>query len=558
MNDSPEKPSHFIRELIAADLASGKHDHIRTRFPPEPNGYLHIGHAKSICLNFGVAEDFDGVCNLRYDDTNPVKEDQEYVDAIARDVKWLGFDWDGEPKFASDYFEQMYAFATELIEKGLAYVCTLSPEAFREYRGVPTRPGTPSPHRNRPVEENLDLFRRMKAGEFADGTYVLRAKIDMDNPNLHLRDPAIYRIRHASHHRTGDTWCLYPIYDFAHCLEDAIEGVTHSLCTLEFEVHRPLYNWILANVTLPKPLPEQTEFARLNITNTVMSKRKLLELVREGHVQGWDDPRMPTLVGMRRRGYPPAAIRAFCEKVGVTKFNGLTDFALLEFCVREELNRVAERRMAVLDPVKVLIENYPEDGEEFFEAVNNPENPEAGTRQVPFCRELYIDRADFMENPPNKFRRLAPGREVRLRSACYITCQDVIKNDRDEIEEIRCVWDPESRGGGTPDGRKVKGTIHWVSARHALSAEVRLYDRLFTEAQPDALEGKDFREFLNPDALQVVRAMLEPGLADFQPEAPVQFERIGYFTPDPDSRPGAPVWNRTATLRDGWKGQTAK
>ncbi len=558
MNDSPEKPSHFIRELIAADLASGKHDHIRTRFPPEPNGYLHIGHAKSICLNFGVAEDFDGVCNLRYDDTNPVKEDQEYVDAIARDVKWLGFDWDGEPKFASDYFEQMYAFATELIEKGLAYVCTLSPEAFREYRGVPTRPGTPSPHRDRPVEENLDLFRRMKAGEFADGTYVLRAKIDMDNPNLHLRDPAIYRIRHASHHRTGDTWCLYPIYDFAHCLEDAIEGVTHSLCTLEFEVHRPLYNWILANVTLPKPLPEQTEFARLNITNTVMSKRKLLELVREGHVQGWDDPRMPTLVGMRRRGYPPAAIRAFCEKVGVTKFNGLTDFALLEFCVREELNRVAERRMAVLDPVKVVIENYPEDGEEFFEAVNNPENPEAGTRQVPFCRELYIDRADFMEDPPKKFRRLAPGREVRLRSACYITCQDVIKNDRDEIEEIRCVWDPESRGGGTPDGRKVKGTIHWVSARHALSAEVRLYDRLFTEAQPDALEGKDFREFLNPDALQVVRAMLEPGLADFQPEAPVQFERIGYFTPDPDSRPGAPVWNRTATLRDGWKGQTAK
>ena len=558
MNDSPEKPSHFIRELIADDLASGKHDHIRTRFPPEPNGYLHIGHAKSICLNFGVAEDFDGVCNLRYDDTNPIKEDQEYVDAIARDVKWLGFDWDGEPKFASDYFEQMYAFATELIEKGLAYVCTLSPEAFREYRGVPTRPGTPSPHRDRPVEENLDLFRRMKAGEFADGTYVLRAKIDMDNPNLHLRDPAIYRIRHASHHRTGDTWCLYPIYDFAHCLEDAIEGVTHSLCTLEFEVHRPLYNWILANVTLPKPLPEQTEFARLNITNTVMSKRKLLELVREGHVQGWDDPRMPTLVGMRRRGYPPAAIRAFCEKVGVTKFNGLTDFALLEFCVREELNRVAERRMAVLDPVKVVIENYPEDGEEFFEAVNNPENPEAGTRQVPFCRELYIDRADFMEDPPKKFRRLAPGREVRLRSACYITCQDVIKNDRDEIEEIRCVWDPESRGGGTPDGRKVKGTIHWVSARHALSAEVRLYDRLFTEAQPDALEGKDFREFLNPDALQVVRAMLEPGLADFQPEAPVQFERIGYFTPDPDSRPGAPVWNRTATLRDGWKGQTAK
>ncbi|MCC5846701.1 MAG: glutamine--tRNA ligase/YqeY domain fusion protein [Verrucomicrobia bacterium] len=556
MNDTPEKPSHFIREMIAADLASGKHDSVRTRFPPEPNGYLHIGHAKSICLNFGVAEEFGGVCNLRYDDTNPVKEDQEYVDAIARDVKWLGFDWDGEPKFASDYFEQMYAFATELIEKGLAYVCTLTPEEFREYRGVPTRPGTPSPHRDRSVAENLDLFRRMKAGEFSDGTYVLRAKIDMDSPNLHLRDPAIYRIRHATHHRTGDTWCLYPIYDFAHCLEDAIERVTHSLCTLEFEVHRPLYNWILENVTLPKPLPEQTEFARLNITNTVMSKRKLLELVREGEVNGWDDPRMPTLVGMRRRGYPPAAIRAFCEKVGVTKFNGLTDFALLEFCVREELNRVAERRMAVLDPVKVVIENYPEDGEEFFEAVNNPENPEAGTRQVPFCRELYIDREDFMEDPPGKFRRLAPGREVRLRAACYITCQSVVKNDQGEIEEIRCVWDPESRGGGTPDGRKVKGTIHWVSARHALSAEVRLYDRLFTEAQPDAVEDKDFREFLNPESLQVVQAKLEPGLAGFPPETPVQFERVGYFTPDPDSRPDAPVWNRTATLRDGWKGKT--
>lgn len=555
MNEAAEKPSHFIRDMIAADLASGKHSTVRTRFPPEPNGYLHIGHAKSICLNFGMAEEFGGICNLRYDDTNPVKEDQEYVDAIEADVRWLGFQWPGEPKYASDYFEQMYAFAVELIHKGLAYVCTLSPEAFKEYRGVPTRPGKESPHRNRPVAENLDLFARMRAGEFPDGTYVLRAKIDMNSPNLHMRDPAIYRIRHARHHRTGDKWCLYPIYDFAHCLEDAIEEITHSLCTLEFEVHRPLYDWILERVTLPRPLPEQTEFARLNITYTVMSKRKLLTLVQEGHVQGWDDPRMPTLVGMRRRGYPAAAIRAFCERVGVTRYNGLTDVALLEFCVREELNRVAERRMAVLDPLKLVIENYPEDAEEFFEAVNNPEDPASAVRQVPFCRELYIEREDFLEDPPKKFFRLAPGQEVRLRAACYVTCTGVVKDESGRVTEVRCTWDPESRGGGTPDGRRVKGTLHWVSARHAVAAEVRLYDRLFTVPEPDAVESGDFREVLNPESLQVVQARVEPSLVEAAPGEPLQFERIGYFTADKDHRPEAPVFNRTATLRDGWKGK---
>ncbi len=547
------KPSHFIREKIDADLAEGRYPGVITRFPPEPNGYLHIGHAKSICLNFGLAQEYQGRCNLRFDDTNPVKEDQEYVDSIQEDVRWLGFDWENEPLFASDYFEQMYGFAVELIEKGLAYVCTLSPEEFKEYRGVPTRPGTPSPHRDRPVEENLDLFQRMRAGEFEDGTYVLRAKIDMSSPNLHMRDPAIYRIRHASHHRTGDAWCLYPIYDFAHCLEDALEQISHSLCTLEFEVHRPLYNWILEQVSVPRPLPEQTEFARLNLTYTVMSKRKLLQLVQEEKVRGWDDPRMPTLSGMRRRGYPPAAIRKFCDKVGITKFNSLTEFELLEFCVREELNRVAQRRMAVLDPLKVVITNYPEGEEEFFEAQNNPENEADGTRQVPFSREIWIDRADFMEEAPKKFFRLAPGREVRLRSACYITCNEVIKNEAGEVVELQCSWDPESRGGGTPDGRRVKGTLHWVSARHALPAEVRLYDRLFLEAQPDQVEGKEFTECLNPDSAQIVNAFVEPALDGFAAGSPLQFERTGYFTTDPDSAPGALVFNRTATLRDSWK-----
>jgi len=553
MNDSPDTSPNFIHEKIDADLASEKYPEVRTRFPPEPNGYLHIGHAKSICLNFGTAEEYRGKCNLRFDDTNPVKEEQEYVDAIERDVRWLGFEWDGEPKFASDYFEEMYGFAVELIEKGLAYVCTLTPEEFKDYRGVPTRPGKESPGRERSVEENLDLFRRMREGEFEDGSYVLRGKIEMASPNLHMRDPVLYRIRHASHHRTGDTWCIYPSYDFAHCLEDAIEGVTHSLCTLEFEVHRPLYDWILDHVSVPEPRPEQTEFARLNLTYTVMSKRKLLTLVEEGHVRGWDDPRMPTLTGMRRRGYSPAAIRAFCERVGVTKYNSLSDMALLEFCLREELNKVAQRRMAVLDPLKVVIENYPEGEEEFFEAQNNPENPEEGTRKVPFSREIYIERSDFMEDAPRKFFRLSLGREVRLRAACYITCTEVVKDDAGEVVELRCTWDPESRGGGTPDGRKVKGTLHWVSARHAKTAEVRLYDRLFTEEQPDAHEDRDYHEFLNPESDATVEAFVEPSLAEFAPGDPVQFERIGYFTPDPDRTDDRLVFNRTVSLRDSWK-----
>ncbi|MGA0333144.1 MAG: glutamine--tRNA ligase/YqeY domain fusion protein [Kiritimatiellia bacterium] len=552
MNDSAETPVNFIHEKIDADLAAGRFPAVHTRFPPEPNGYLHIGHAKSICLNFGTARKYGGKCNLRFDDTNPVKEDQEYVDAIEADVRWLGFDWEGEPRFASDYFEQMYAFAEELIQKDLAYVCTLSPEAFKELRGVPTRPGGFSPGRSRPVEENLDLFRRMRAGEFEEGSHVLRGKIDMASPNLHMRDPVFYRIRKASHHRTGDKWCIYPSYDFAHCLEDAIEGITHSLCTPEFEVHRPLYDWILNNVSLPPPLPQQTEFARLNLTYTLMSKRKLLTLVEEKLVKGWDDPRMPTLSGMRRRGYPAAGIRAFCEKVGITKFNSLSDFALLEFSLREVLNKTAERRMAVLNPLKVVIENYPEGEEEYFEAVNNPEDEAAGTRQVPFSREIWIDRDDFMEDAPKKFFRLSPGREVRLRAACYITCTDVIKDAAGEIQELRCTWDPASRGGGTPDGRKVKGTIHWVSARHAVMAEVRLYDRLFTVPEPDADEEKDYRDFLNPDSLQVVEAMVEPSLTEFAPETPLQFERVGYFTPDKDSTPERPVFNRTVALRDSW------
>ncbi len=555
MNDSSEpKPGNFIRDRIDADLASGLHSTVRTRFPPEPNGYLHIGHAKSICLNFGLARDYGGTCNLRYDDTNPVREDQEYVDAIAEDVRWLGFQWDGDAKYASDYFERMYGIAVELIRKGLAYVCTLTPDEFRDYRGVPTRPGTPSPWRDRPVQENLDLFARMRAGEFPDGSLVLRGKIDMASPNLHMRDPVFYRIRHASHHRTGDAWCLYPSYDFSHCLEDAFEHITHSLCTLEFEVHRPLYDWILENVdSLDRPLPRQTEFARLNLTYTVMSKRKLLQLVQEGRVGGWDDPRMPTLRGMRRRGYTPRAIRHFCERVGLTKYNSLTDMALLEFCLREDLNQVSLRRMAVVDPLKVVITNYPEDAEEFFEARNNPEDPSAGTRKVPFGREIWIDREDFMEEAPAKFFRLAPGREVRLRAACYITCHEVLKDGEGRVVELRCTWDPESRGGGTADGRKVKGTIHWVSARHAVPAEFRLYDRLFTVETPDAVEGREFTEFLHPDSLRVVRGYVEPAAMGLAPETPLQFERVGYFTPDADGTAERPVYNLTVSLKDSGK-----
>ncbi|WFB37539.1 glutamine--tRNA ligase/YqeY domain fusion protein [Kiritimatiellota bacterium B12222] len=552
MNDSTETPVNFIHEKIDADLASGAYQEVHTRFPPEPNGYLHIGHAKSICLNFGTANKYKGKCNLRFDDTNPVKEDQEYVDAIEADVRWLGFDWEGEPKFASDYFDRMYGFAEELIQKDLAYVCGLSTEEFKEVRGVPTRPGGESPGRALSIEENLALFRQMKAGELEEGSYVLRGKIDMASPNLHMRDPVFYRIRKASHHRTGDKWCIYPSYDFAHCIEDAIEGITHSLCTLEFEVHRPLYDWILENISLPRPLPYQTEFARLNLTYTVMSKRKLLTLVQENKVNGWDDPRMPTLVGMRRRGYPAAAIRAFCEKVGITKFNSLSDFALLEFSLREVLNETAQRRMAVLDPLKVVIENYPEGEEETFEAQNNPKDESAGTRQVPFSREIWIERNDFLEDAPKKFFRLSVGREVRLRAACYITCTEVIKDDAGEVIELRCTWDPESRGGGTPDNRKVKGTIHWVSAKHAVKAEVRLYDRLFTVPEPDADDEKDYQDFMNPESLQVVDAYVEPSLLDFVPEDPIQFERIGYFTPDKDTTADKPVFNRTVGLRDSW------
>ncbi|NCC50503.1 MAG: glutamine--tRNA ligase/YqeY domain fusion protein [Spartobacteria bacterium] len=545
---------HFIRQMIDEDLRTGRYDgRVVTRFPPEPNGYLHIGHAKAICLDFGMALEYGGVCHLRFDDTNPSKEEVEYVDSIMEDVRWLGFDWGEHLYYASDYFQQMYAYAVALIKKDKAYVCTLTPEEFKDYRGVPTRPGKESPSRHRPVEESLDLFERMKNGEFEDGAYVVRAKIDMASPNLHMRDPAIYRIKKTAHHRTGDTWCIYPMYDFAHCLEDSIEGITHSLCTLEFEVHRPLYDWILDQLEIYHP--QQTEFARLNLSYTIMSKRKLLELVEGGHVASWDDPRMPTISGLRRRGYTPAAIRAFCETVGITKVNSLTDVALLEHCLRDDLNKTSERRMAVLNPLKLVIDNYPENEEEEFEAVNNPEDPDAGTRRIPFCRELYIERDDFMEDPPKKFFRLAPGREVRLRYACLFTCTEVVKDPQTgEVTEVHGVYDPDSRGGSAPDGRKVRGTIHWVSARHAADAPVRLYDRLFTVENPaESKDGADYREFLNPDSLTVTTGKIEPALAAAAPGARFQFERLGYYCVDSrDSAPGRPVFNRTVPLRDSW------
>ena len=548
-----EQASDFIRDIVEDDLKSGKHDTIVTRFPPEPNGYLHIGHAKSICLNFGIAAQYGGRCHLRFDDTNPAKEEQEYVDSIIDNVRWLGFDWGEHLYFASDYFEQMYGYAVELIRKGLAYVCTLSPEEFKDYRGVPNRPGKESPCRNRPVEENLDLFIRMRKGEFEDGAYVLRAKIDMSSPNIHMRDPAIYRIRKDEHHRTGDKWCIYPMYDFAHCLEDAIERITHSICTLEFEVHRPLYDWILDNVSV-RCHPRQIEFARLNLNYTVMSKRKLLELVRDGHVSGWDDPRLPTIAGLRRRGYTPASVREFCRRIGVTKFDGVSDIALLEYCIRDELNLTAPRMMAVLDPLKVIIENYPEGKEENLEGINNPEDGSAGTRPVPFSRELFIEREDFREDPPKKFYRLAPGREVRLRYGYFITCTGVVRDEGGNITEVRCAYDPATRGGDAPDGRKVRGTIHWVSAPHAVPVEVRLYDRLFKAERPDdPAEGGDFKANLNPDSLQTVEAWAEPSLASAEPAARYQFERKGYFFVDPkDTRPGLPVFNRIVPLRDSW------
>ena len=552
MSVSPTPSKDFIRELIDEDLSSGKHDSTVTRFPPEPNGYLHIGHAKSICLNFGIAEEYGGRCHLRFDDTNPTKEDIEYVDSIKEDIKWLGFDWGDHLYFASDYFEKLHEWAVHLIEEGKAYVDDQNAEEIRKGRGDLKNPGVDSPYRDRLVEENIDLFRRMKEGEFGEGEKVLRARIDMAHPNLNMRDPVIYRIVHAEHHRTGDTWCIYPMYDFTHGQSDALEYITHSLCTLEFENHRPLYDWFLDNLPVPSR-PRQIEFGRLNLNYTVMSKRKLLQLVDEGMVSGWDDPRMPTISGIRRRGYPAEAIREFCKTIGITKFKGTNDISLLESAVRDVLNRDANRYMAVLNPIKLVITNYPEDKEEEFDAVINPEQPELGTRKVPFSRELYIERDDFMEDPPKKFFRLAPGKEVRFRSAYFIRCDEVVKDDDGNIVELRCTYDPETRGGqNPPDGRKVKATIHWVSAKHAVDAEVRVYDRLFANESPDSGEG-NFLDHLNQDSLAVLKnAKLEPNLAGLETGTVVQFERLGYFCVDSDSEEDKLVFNRTVPLRDSW------
>ncbi len=541
----------FIRDIIREDLAEGKHGgRVHTRFPPEPNGYLHIGHAKSVCLNFGVAREFGGLCNLRFDDTNPAKEDPEYVASIQNDVRWLGFDWEDRLYYASSYFEKMYEYALQLVKKGKAYVDSQSEEEIRRNRGTVKSPGTPSPYRERSVEENLDLFTRMKDGEFEDGTHVLRAKIDMGASNMKMRDPLIYRIRHASHHQTGDTWCIYPFYDFAHCLEDSIEGITHSLCTLEFEINRELYDWFLDELEV-ECHPQQIEFARLNLNYTVMSKRKLLQLVQEKVVAGWDDPRMPTLAGLRRRGYTPAAIRTFAERIGVAKRDSVVDIALLEHTLREDLNANASRVMAVLDPLKVVIENYPEGEVEWMEAINNPEDEGAGTRKVPFSREIYIERSDFLEDPPRKFFRLSPGCEVRLKHAYFITCTDLVKNDAGEIVELRCEYDPQSRGGEAPDGRRVKGTLHWVSAAQSLKAEVRLYDKLFTVENPG--EVRELHSVLNPDSLEVLKdCRVEPSLKEGAAGQGYQFLRHGYFCLDPDTRPDALVFNRTVGLRDTW------
>jgi len=546
-------PVDFIRAIVDEDLAAGRHHgRVATRFPPEPNGYLHIGHAKSICLNFGVAEERGGVCNLRFDDTNPTKEDVEYVDSIREDVAWLGFAWAAE-RYASDYFERLYQFAVELIKQGRAYVDSLSADEIRAYRGTLTEPGRNSPYRDRPAAESLDLFARMRSGEFADGTHVLRAKIDMASPNVNMRDPTLYRIRHASHHRTGDTWCIYPMYDFAHPLSDAIEGITHSICTLEFEAHRPLYDW-LVDAVVEGDKPRQYEFARLNLNYTITSKRKLLQLVQHGLVNGWDDPRMPTLSGLRRRGYTPESIRDFCTRIGVAKKENVIDVAQLEHSVREDLNKRALRVMTVLRPLKVVITNYPEGVVEYASVQNNPEDVTAGNRDVPFSRELYIERDDFMESPPKKFFRLSPGREVRLRSAYFVTCTEVVKGDRGEIVEVRCTYDPSTRGGNAPDSRRPKATLHWVSAAHAVAVEVRLYDRLFSVEDPENVpEGGSFTDNLNPHSLEVIRdAQAEPSLSESSVGAIVQFERLGYFCVDPDSKPGALVFNRTVSLKDTW------
>ena len=542
---------NFIRNIIDEELAAGKHDTVITRFPPEPNGYLHIGHAKSICLNFGLAAHYGGRCHLRFDDTNPVKEEQEYIDAIKADLQWLGFDWGEHEYYASDYFEILYGYAERLIEKGLAYVCELTAEQTREYRGTLTEPGKPSPYRDRTVEENLDLLRRMRAGEFADGSRVLRAKIDMAAPNLNLRDPVLYRILHAPHHRTGDAWNIYPMYDFAHGQSDSIEGITHSICTLEFENHRPLYDWLCEAIGIYHP--RQIEFARLNLTYTVMSKRRLLELVTEGHVSGWDDPRMPTLSGMRRRGFTAQAIRTFCDRIGAGKSDSVIDMSVFEDCVREDLDGKAPRAMGVLRPLKVTITNYPEDQEEEFVAPRHPKQPEMGTRTVPFSREIFIERDDFMEDPPKKFFRLGPGREVRLRYGYIIRCDEVIKDANGEVTELRCSYDPETGGGTLPEGRKkVKGIIHWVSAKHGLPVEVRVYDRLFNVENPTGDKQVDYRDHLNPESLEVLEGLVEPSLANAARGAAFQFERLGYFCVDKASTVDKTVFNRTVTLRDTW------
>jgi len=548
---SPAERSDFIREIVAADLREGRVERVITRFPPEPNGYLHIGHAKSICLNFGVAAEFGGRCNLRFDDTNPAKEEQEYIDSIEADVHWLGFDWGEHLYFASDYFEQLYEWAVHLIRTGKAYVDDLSADEIREYRGTLTEPGRESPYRDRPPEESLDLFERMRAGEFPNGARVLRARIDMAAGNINMRDPVLYRIVHRPHPRTGDAWCIYPTYDFAHGQSDAIEGVTHSICTLEFQDHRPLYDWFIENLPVPSR-PHQYEFARLNLTYTVLSKRVLIRLVSEGHVRGWDDPRMPTISGLRRRGFPPEGIRDFATMVGVARSDSVVEVEMLEHAVRDVLNRTAQRRFAVLDPLKVVIENYPENKVENVEVPNNPEDPSAGTREVPFSRELWIERDDFMEEPPAKFFRLAPGREVRLRAAYFVTCRDVVKDSEGNIIELRCTYDPETRGGSAPDGRRPKATLHWVSAAHAVPAEVRLYDHLFTNPFPGT-DGRELFDDLNPES-EIVRrdCFVEPSLGDLPAGQTVQFERLGYFCGDPDSEPGAPVFNRTLTLKDTW------
>lgn len=558
-NNTPEifenqKKPNFIHALINDDLKEGKNNsRVHTRFPPEPNGYLHIGHAKSICLNFGIAEKFGGKCNLRFDDTNPTKEEVEYVESIMEDVRWLGFDWEDRLYYASDYFGKLHDFAVQLIKDGKAYVDDQDAETISNQKGTPTRPGVESPFRNRSVEENLDLFLRMTCGEFEESACVLRAKIDMNSPNMHMRDPIIYRIIKAHHHRTGDNWCVYPMYDFAHGQSDFWEGITHSICTLEFEVHRPLYNWFIDQLQETDYRPRQIEFARLNLTYTVMSKRKLLELVKDKYVNGWDDPRMPTISGLRRRGYTPESIRNFSDRIGVTKVDGTIDVSLLEFSVREHLNKTAQRVMGVLNPLKVIITNYPENGFEELDAINNPEDLEMGTRKVPFSRELYIEQDDFMENPPKKFFRLSPGTEVRFRYAYFVTCNEVVKDENGNIKELLCTYDPASKGGNSPDGRKVKSTIHWVSAVHAIKSEVRLYDRLFNDENPDGHKDVDFKEFLNPDSLKVLNdCYLEPFVKNAKPFDHFQFERLGYFNLDPDSTAKKPVFNLTVNLRDSW------